>query len=115
MATASKNTKTDKSPKGAQENHTMTELFNPMMDPAHVMKLQRQAALAAFDGALQVHEETRKMAEKAWDHSYGELDAWMEPWRKAGQEMQAAGFDLHKRAIEVSKSETERLLDTFSG
>ncbi len=114
MATAKKNTKTTKTPNGTQENATMTELFNPMMDPAQVMKLQRQAATAAFDGALQVHEETRKMAEKAWDHSLGELDAWMEPWRKAGQEMQAAGFDLHKRAIEVSKSETDRLFDTFS-
>ena len=115
MATARKNTKTEKSPKGTQENPTMTELFNTMMDPTQVMKLQRQAAMAAFDGALQVHEETRKMTEKAWGHSCGELDAWFEPWRKAGQEMQAAGFDVNKRALEVGKSETERLFDNFSG
>jgi len=92
----------------------MTELFNQMMDPGHLTKLQHQAATAAFDGALEVHKETRKLAESAMNHSYGELDAWMEPWRKAGQEMQAASFDLGQKALETSRKEVDRFFEMFS-
>lgn len=114
MAQAKKTTKTTKSPTGAQGSETMTELFNQMMDPGHVMKLQRQAMNTAFEGALEAQAETRKLAETAMNHSYGDLDAWMEPWRKAGQEMQAASFDLGRKAIETSRSEMERWFGMFS-
>jgi hypothetical protein len=112
MATAKKTTK--KSPEGAQENRTMTELLNQMMDPKHVMKLQREAVAAAFDGALEVHTQTRKMAEQAWSHSYGDLDEYAQPWRKAGQEMQAASFDLGQKALETSRKEMDRVYEMFS-
>ncbi len=114
MATTKKTTKTETSPAGAQGSETMTELFNQMMDPGHLTKLQHQAATAAFDNALEVHAESRKLAEAAMNHSYGELDEWMEPWRKAGQEMQAASFDLGLKALETGRKEMDRFYGMFN-
>lgn len=115
MATAKKTTKTEtkKSPVGAQESETMTELINKMMDPKHVMKLQREAAMAAFDGATEIHKETRKLAEQALNHSYGDLDKLTEPYRKAGQELQAASFDLGLKALETGRKEMDRIYETL--
>lgn len=112
MATARKTTK--KSPEGAHGSETMTELFTQMMDPKHVMRLQREATAAAFDGALELHAQTRKMAEQAWNHSYGDLDAHVEPWREAGKEMQAASFDLGQKALETGRSEMNRWFGMFN-
>ena len=114
MAQAKRTTKTTNSPSGAQGSETMTELLNQMMDPGHVFKLHQQAATAAFDGAMEIHKETRKLAENAWSHSYGDLDAWLEPWRKAGQEVQAASFDLGEKALETSRKEMDRFYEMFS-
>lgn len=92
-----------------------TELMNTFTDPAKALELQRKAALTAFDAALEAQEQGRKLSEEAWKHALGGVHDWMKPCRDASQEMTAAGHDLTRRAIEVTRGEVDRWYGTFLG
>jgi len=94
------------------ETMTANEMIEQLTDPRALIEAQRKAVLATFDTVTRTQQETRKLVEDSWKHSFGEIDAWMKPMRQAGEEMTAAGFDLNHRALEVTRGEVERWYDS---
>jgi hypothetical protein len=94
---------------------TPNELMTTFTDPTKALELQRKATLTAFDAALDAHEQGRKLTAEAWKHTLGGVQDWMKPCREASEEMTAAGHDLTRRAIEVTRGEVDRWYGTFLG
>jgi len=92
---------------------TPNELMNAFTDPRKALELQRKATLTAFDAALDAQAQGRKLTEETWKHTLDGAQDWMKPYRQANEEMLAAGHDLTRRAIEVSRGEVERWYGTF--
>ena len=110
--TQAKKTATSNKTQEKEETMTTSEMIEQLTDPKALMETQRKAVLATFDHMTRAQEETRKVVEESWKHGFGEIDAWFKPMRQAGEEMTAAGFDLHHRALEVARGEVERWYDS---